>query len=626
MEQAVIHTQSGDALIAAIPVAERTEERKAQVLVAAMRKWKKLGFSDKQIAHAFSIPEQYIRAGRGKYSVSPTYRLVDTCAAEFEAATPYYYSTYGTEDEVRDTPVKKIIILGGGPNRIGQGIEFDYCCVHASFALREAGFETVMVNCNPETVSTDYDTSDRLYFEPLTIEDVLEVCEREQPVGVVIQFGGQTPLKLAKRLLDAGVPILGTPFHAIDLAEDRRRFGSLLDSIGLKAPAWAIAHSVDEAVEHANRIGYPVLVRPSYVLGGRAMRICYDAEMVRSGSVAPNTLVDSFVEDAIEIDVDAVSDGEDVLIGAVMEHVEEAGIHSGDSACVIPPLAIGDTIEREVRRQTRELARALGVVGLVNVQFAVRDGEVFVLEANPRASRTVPFVAKATGMPLVEAACRVALGERVRDLGLREATPGVVSVKEAVLPFARFPGADALIGPEMRATGEVMGSGPDFATAFAKAERAAGQPLPTVNGDRQPTVVITVNDRDKPAATMLAELFHRAGFRIYATSGTARAIAQLGTPVEEVGKVQDGSDATTIPDLIASGVIDLVVNTPLGRGARGDGFAIRRAAIAARVPCITTLSGASAAVRSLTQQRTVDPRPLQELHLLQGVQTVPGQV
>jgi carbamoyl-phosphate synthase large subunit len=575
---------------------------------------KRKGFSDSRLARLTGNSEQSVRQLRHATGVRPVYKRVDTCAAEFATSTAYLYSTYEEECEAEPTSRRKIMILGGGPNRIGQGIEFDYCCVHASLALREDGFETIMVNCNPETVSTDYDTSDRLYFEPLTIEDVLEICEREQPVGVVIQFGGQTPLRLAKRLLDAGVPILGTPFHAIDLAEDRLRFGSLLAENGLKAPDWAIAGSVDEAVTHANRIGYPVLVRPSYVLGGRAMRICYDEEMLRAGAVAPNTLVDSFVEDAIEIDVDAVADGEDVLIGAVMEHVEEAGVHSGDSACVIPPLAIGEKIEAEVRRQTRVIARALGVVGLVNVQFAVRDGEVFVLEANPRASRTVPFVAKATGMPLVEAACRVALGDRVRDLELREATPGVVSVKEAVLPFARFPGADALLGPEMRATGEVMGSGPDFATAFAKAQRAAGQPIPTVDGDRQRSVVITVNDRDKPAATMLAELFHRAGFRIYATAGTARAIQQLGTPVEEVSKVHSPEGAGTIPELIASGAVDLVVNTPLGRGARGDGYEIRRAAVQARVPCITTLSGATAAVRSLTQAWKVDPRPLQELH------------
>ncbi len=578
------------------------------------RRAKRHGLGDAWLAKRLGAAEEVVRAARHEAGVRPVYKAVDSCAAEVEARTSYRYSTYESEHEpaVDDRP--GVLILGSGPNRIGQGLEFDYCCVHAAMTFRALGYAAIMVNCNPETVSTDYDTSDRLYFEPLTIEDVLEVIEVERPAGVVIQFGGQTPLRLARRLIEAGVPILGTPFSAIDLAEDRQRFGTLLESIGLKAPPWAIAHDVEEAVAAADRIGYPVLVRPSYVLGGRAMRICYDAQMLRDGHVGPNTLVDAFVEDAIEIDVDAVSDGDDVLIGAVMEHVEEAGIHSGDSACVIPALAIGDEVEAEVRRQTRELARALGVVGLVNVQFAVRDGEVFVIEANPRASRTVPFVAKATGTNLVEAACRVALGERVRDLGLSETVPTVVSVKEAVLPFARFPGADALLGPEMRATGEVMGIGPDFATAFAKAERGAGQPLPGRRSDRPCAVAITVNDRDKPAATLLAQRFHDIGFTIYATGGTARAIRRLGTPVSEVAKVH-APGAVTIPELIASGDVDLVVNTPLGRGARGDGYEIRRAAVQARVPCITTLSGASAAIQAMARAWKVDPKPLQELHL-----------
>jgi carbamoyl-phosphate synthase large subunit len=505
-----------------------------------------------------------------------------------------------------------VLILGSGPNRIGQGLEFDYCCVHAVQTLRTQGYAAVMINCNPETVSTDYDTSDRLYFEPLTFEDVLAVVEAERPVGVMVQFGGQTPLRLAQRLIEAGVPIVGTPYAAIDLAEDRERFGRLLRELGLEAPAWGMADDVEGAVRVARAVGYPVLVRPSYVLGGREMRICYDEEELRSGRVAPGSLVDRFVEDAIEIDVDAVSDGDEVLIGAVMEHVEEAGVHSGDSACVIPPLALGETIEAEVRRQTTEIARALGVIGLVNVQFAVQDGRVYVLEANPRASRTVPFVAKATGIPLVEAACRVALGERIRDLVLPRVEPGMVSVKEAVLPFDRFSGADALLGPEMRSTGEVMGIGPDFATAFAKAERAAGQPLPRAGAGHDPGVVITVNDRDKPAATLLAQRLYDLGFRIYATSGTARAIAQLGTPVEAGSKVSR-PDADTIPDLIRDRRVDLIINTPLGRGARGDGHEIRRAAIAARVPVITTLSGASAAVQAIARAWNVEGKPLQEL-------------
>ncbi len=501
---------------------------------------------------------------------------------------------------------------GSGPNRIGQGLEFDYCCVHAAMTLRRLGYAAVMINCNPETVSTDYDTSDRLYFEPLTIEDVLEVIARENPVGVVVQFGGQTPLRLAERLVQEGVPILGTPFESIDLAEDRLRFGELLERTGLKAPDWAIADGMEQAVEAANRIGYPVLVRPSYVLGGRAMRICYDEATLRDGHVGPSTLVDRFVEDAIEIDVDAVSDGRDVLIGAVMQHIEEAGIHSGDSACVIPPLSIGAAIEAEVRRQTVELARALGVVGLVNVQYAIRDGEVFVLEANPRASRTVPFVAKATGVALVDAAVRVALGERVQDLGISEERPSMVSVKEAVLPFARFPGADALLGPEMRATGEVMGTGPDFATAFAKAQRAAGQALPTAHPDGSTGVALTVNDRDKPGAASIAQQLVKAGFTVYSTEGTARALRQMGIPVEQVAKLSEVGD--TIPDLIRDGKIALVINTPLGQGARGDGYEIRRAAVQYRVPCITTMSGAAAAVQAMERAWKVEGKALQDLH------------
>jgi carbamoyl-phosphate synthase large subunit len=584
---------------------------------AALRELKRHGLADSVIAELTGANEAQVRAARHRLGVRPVYKAVDSCAAEVEARSSYRYSSYDEEDEGADGDGRPaVVILGSGPNRIGQGLEFDYCCVHAAHTLRALGYAAVMVNCNPETVSTDYDTSDRLYFEPLTIEDVLEVIHREQPVGVLIQFGGQTPLRLASRLLEAGVPIIGTPFSAIDLAEDRSRFGALLAETGLKAPRWAIAGDTDDAVRIAGEIGYPVLVRPSYVLGGRAMRICYDEEMLRAAPVVPNSLVDSFVEDAIEIDVDAVSDGQEVLIGAVMEHVEEAGIHSGDSACVIPPLALGEATLTEVRRQTTVLARALGVVGLVNVQFAVRDGELFVLEANPRASRTVPFVAKATGIALVEAAVRVALGERVRDLGIVEAEPAMVSVKEAVLPFARFPGADALLGPEMRATGEVMGMGPDFATAFAKAARGAGHRLPTGlphEGGRRPAAVLTVNDRDKPAATMLAARLEEIGFRIYATSGTARALRTLGIEVTDVSKISGPDGPQTIPELIRAGRVDLVINTPFGRGARGDGYAIRQAAVAARVPCITTLSYATAAVRSMARGWNVEAKPLQEL-------------
>ena len=580
---------------------------------AAMRRAKQMGLGDARIAELVGTDEGAVREHRRGLGVVPAYKSVDSCAAEVEARTSYRYSCYDAVDEPLADDRPSVVILGSGPNRIGQGLEFDYCCVHAAMTLRRLGYAAVMVNCNPETVSTDYDTSDRLYFEPLTVEDVLEVIAREQPVGVVVQFGGQTPLRLARRLLEEGVPILGTPFESIDLAEDRLRFGELLARTGLKAPDWAIADSMDQAVEIANRIGYPVLVRPSYVLGGRAMRICYDEAMLRDGHVGPSTLVDRFVEDAIEIDVDAVSDGRDVLIGAVMQHVEEAGVHSGDSACVIPPLSIGQAVEDEVRRQTVELARALGVVGLVNVQYAIRDGEVYVLEANPRASRTVPFVAKATGIPLVDAAVRVALGERVEDLGIREATPGMVSVKEAVLPFARFPGADALLGPEMRATGEVMGTGPDFATAFAKAQRAAGQGLPSPDPDGTTGVALTVNDRDKPAAAAIAQQLVRAGFAVYSTSGTAKALRQMGIEVTEVAKISD-EGGVTIPDLIRDGRIALVINTPLGQGARGDGYAIRRAAIAHKVPCITTMSGAAAAVQAMERSWRVEGKALQDLH------------
>ena len=578
----------------------------------SMRRAKQMGLGDAQLATLTGTEEKAVRDHRRGLGVVPSFKSVDSCAAEVEARSTYRYSCYDALDEPVNDDRPAVVILGSGPNRIGQGLEFDYCCVHAAMTLRRLGYAAVMINCNPETVSTDYDTSDRLYFEPLTIEDVLEVIAREKPVGVVVQFGGQTPLRLAERLLQEGVPILGTPFESIDLAEDRLRFGELLAKTGLKAPDWAIADGMEEAVEVANRIGYPVLVRPSYVLGGRAMRICYDEATLRDGHVGPSTLVDRFVEDAIEIDVDAVSDGRDVLIGAVMQHVEEAGVHSGDSACVIPPLSIGAAVEAEVRRQTVELARALGVVGLVNVQYAIRDGEVYVLEANPRASRTVPFVAKATGVPLVDAAVRVALGERVVDLEISEERPSMVSVKEAVLPFARFPGADALLGPEMRATGEVMGTGPDFATAFAKAQRAAGQALPTANPDGSTGVALTVNDRDKPAAASIAQQLVKAGFTVYSTEGTARALRQMGIEVQQVAKLSEEGDS--IPDLIRDGKIALVINTPLGQGARGDGYEIRRAAVQYRVPCITTLSGAAAAVQAMERAWKVEGKALQDLH------------
>ncbi|MGN6379077.1 MAG: carbamoyl-phosphate synthase large subunit, partial [Gaiellales bacterium] len=572
------------------------------------RRLKALGLSDARMGELAGAAEADVRAARRKHGVRPVFKAVDSCAAEVEAQAPYFYSTYEQEDELPERERESVIILGAGPNRIGQGIEFDYCCVQAVQTFRALGYDAVMVNCNPETVSTDAETSDRLYFEPLTVEDVLEVVEREQPVGVVVMFGGQTPLRLARRLEDTGVPILGTPFEAIDVAEDRERFGRVLAELGLRAPAWGIARDAVHAGEIADRIGYPVLVRPSYVLGGREMRICYDRASLESGPVQPGSLVDRFVEDAIEVDVDAICDGTQTFTGAVMQHVEEAGVHSGDSTCVIPTLSLGERVEDDICRQTAAIAEALGVRGLINIQFAVQGSDVYVLEANPRASRTVPFVCKATGQALVEAACRAALGLPV---DLAEPVTDHVSVKAAVLPFQRFSGADPTLGPEMRSTGEVMGIGPDFPSAFAKAERAASRPLPSTG-----TVFLTVRDQDKPAATMLAALLQSLGFSLVATTGTARALQRIGIPVRAVAKVTEGSP--NVVDLIQAGDINLVINTPAGRGARTDGYEIRAAAIAHGIPCITTLAGASAAVQSIAQARTVVPPALQDIHLVGG--------
>jgi carbamoyl-phosphate synthase large subunit len=576
----------------------------ASLVETDWRRLKALGLSDARIGELAGCPEPDVRAARLGLGVRPVYKAVDSCAAEVEAQAPYFYSTYEQEDELPERERESVIILGAGPNRIGQGIEFDYCCVQAVQTFRSLGYDAVMVNCNPETVSTDAETSDRLYFEPLTVEDVLELVERERPVGVVVMFGGQTPLRLARRLEDAGVPILGTPFEAIDIAEDRERFGRVLAELELRAPAWGIARNAADAADIADRIGYPVLVRPSYVLGGREMRICYDCASLESRPVQPGSLVDRFVEDAIEVDVDAICDGSTTLIGAVMQHVEEAGVHSGDSTCVIPTLSLGEQVEADICRQTAAIAEALGVRGLINVQFAVQGSDVYVLEANPRASRTVPFVCKATGQALVEAACRAALGLPVE---LREPTTSHVSVKAAVLPFQRFSGADPTLGPEMRSTGEVMGIGPDFPSAFAKAERAAGRPLPSGG-----TVFLSVRDQDKPAATMLAALMQSLGFTLVATSGTARALQRIGIPVQTLAKVTEGSP--NVVDLIKAGDINLVINTPAGRGARTDGYEIRAAAIAHGIPCITTLAGASAAVQSISQARTVPPPALQDIH------------
>ncbi|HKO29482.1 MAG TPA: carbamoyl-phosphate synthase large subunit [Solirubrobacteraceae bacterium] len=549
-----------------------------------------------------------------------TYKSVDTCAAEFAARTPYYYSSLerggGSQSEVDRGERPSVVILGSGPNRIGQGIEFDYCCVHAAQTVREQGRDAVMVNCNPETVSTDYDTSDRLYFEPLTLEDVLAVCEVEQPEGVVVQFGGQTPLKLAAGLTEAGVPILGTSVEAIDLAEDRGRFGALLDTLGYQAPPYATANSTEEALQRAGTVGFPLLVRPSYVLGGRAMEIVYSldglADYLERVVPEPGATIylDRFLEDSIEVDVDAICDGADVWIAGIMQHVEEAGIHSGDSACVLPPHTLGEEMLTQIRAQTEGIARALNVIGLLNVQFAIHEDVLYVIEANPRASRTVPFVSKAIGLPVAKLACRVLLGERMADLHLpAETSNGHVCVKEVVLPFDRFAGADSLLGPEMRSTGEVMGIARDFPTAFAKAQAAAGSTLP--NHGR---VFITVADGDKPAATGIATVLHDLGFEIIATRGTARAMRRMGIPAETINKIGEGSPH--VVDWIERGEVDLVVNTPVGTGARTDGYEIRSAAIARGIPCITTMAGGMAAARAIAAARRGEAEvlSLQEIH------------
>jgi carbamoyl-phosphate synthase large subunit len=557
-----------------------------------------------------------------------SFKSVDTCAAEFAAQTPYYYSGFErpgpdgkARHEVRRGRKPSVVILGAGPNRIGQGIEFDYCCVHAAMTVRASGRDAVMINCNPETVSTDYDTSDRLYFEPLTLEDVLGVIAVEKPEGVIVQFGGQTPLKLARGLADAGVPLLGTPVDSIDLAEDRPSFGALMKELGLKSPPYGVAGTPEAALEAAEKVGYPLLVRPSFVLGGRAMEICYSPEQLadyleRTERNGDGTIyLDRFLENAIEIDVDALCDGEQVVIGGVMQHVEEAGVHSGDSACVIPAMSLGPEMLAQVEAATEKLALSLGVIGLINIQYAVHgDEELYVIEANPRASRTVPFVSKAVGVPLAKLACRLMLGEKLPEMDLDLPTPGElsvghVSVKEAVLPFDRFPGADALLGPEMKSTGEVMGIASDYPTAFGKAQAAAGAELPTGG-----TVFITVTDSDKPAATQLAASLHDLGFSIVATGGTAQAIRRMGVPVERLKKISEGSP--NVVDRIESGEVDLVINTPTGSGARSDGYEIRRAAVARGIPCITTMTGATAAQRAIRALREGEPevRSLQELH------------
>jgi carbamoyl-phosphate synthase large subunit len=608
---------------------ERAGPERFDFLLEALRR----GAGVEELHRRTSIDPWFLRE-LGELAADPgapfagerTFRSVDTCAAEFAARTPYYYSGWerpgpARRHEVRRGERPSVVILGSGPNRIGQGIEFDYCCVHAAQTVREQGRDAVMVNCNPETVSTDYDTSDRLYFEPLTLEDVIAVCEVEGRgtgllEGVVVQFGGQTPLKLAAGLAAAGLPILGTGVEAIDLAEDRSRFGALLDTLGYLAPRYATAKSCSEALERADDVGFPLLVRPSYVLGGRAMEIVYDRAGLRGyldrvgAADARPIYLDRFLEDSMELDVDALCDGEEVWIAGIMQHVEEAGIHSGDSACVLPPHALGPDMLRVVAEQTAGIARALGVVGLLNVQFALHREELYVIEANPRASRTVPFVSKAIGLPVAKLACRIMLGEPLADLGLpADTTNGHVCVKEAVLPFDRFAGADSLLGPEMRSTGEVMGIARDFPTAFAKAQAAAGAKLPAGG-----TVFITVADGDKPAATGVAMALHDLGFEIIATRGTAQAIRRMGIPAETINKIGEGSPH--VVDWIEQGNVDLVINTPVGTGARADGYEIRAAAIAHRIPCITTMAGGMAAARAIGAARGGEPEvlSLQQIH------------
>jgi carbamoyl-phosphate synthase large subunit len=572
---------------------------------------KAAGWSDAAIAEAAGSSEDAVRLARWSRGVRPAYRRVDSCAAEVEARSNYLYSTWGEADEDPPHPGRSVVILGSGPNRIGQGIEFDYCCVHAAAAFRALGYETVMVNCNPETVSTDYDTSDRLYFEPLGAEEVLEICERERPAGVVIQFGGQTPLKLARAIEAGGFPILGTPFAAVDLAEDRQRFASLCELLELAIPRWGIARTRVEAIAIADRIGYPVLIRPSYVLGGRNMRVCYEsADIDAAGDVlaGETMLVDRFLEGAVEIDVDALCDGRETYVAAVMQHVEEAGVHSGDSSCVLPPTSLTADELDAVHEAVRLLAPTLGVVGLLNVQLALAEGRLYVLEANPRGSRTVPFASKAIGVNLVGAACRLAAGASLPSLGLPpEGAARGVSVKAAVFPFHRFPGADPILGPEMRSTGEVMATAGDFATAFSKAERAAGRPLPTAG-----SAFVSVRDPDKAGVAELGRRLLGLGFGLCATAGTAQALAAAGLPVERIRKVGEPGAGPTVVDRIRRGHCDLVVNTPQGGGARSDGYQIREAALAARIPCITTMAGAEAAVEAIARARREGALSLQE--------------
>jgi len=603
------------------------QSRHESQLVGLLREAKEMGFSDRQLGQMWNVPESKVRLLREAWGIQPVYKTVDTCAAEFEAYTPYHYSTYEEESEIRQCDREKIVILGGGPNRIGQGIEFDYCCCHAVYALRQAGYETIMVNSNPETVSTDYDTADRLYFEPLTLEDVLHIIRAENPMGVIVQFGGQTPLKLAGLLEREGVRILGTSPASIDTAEDRKRFADLINDLGIKQPPNGTAWSYEEAREVADRLGYPVLVRPSFVLGGRAMVIVYSpdsleeyiAEAVKASPDHP-ILIDKYLENAVEVDVDAVADGTDVYIGGVMEHIEFAGIHSGDSACVIPPRTLKAETVDEICRQTVQLALRLGVVGLINIQYAVtrRDGreDVYVLEVNPRASRTVPYVSKATGVPLAKIAALVIVGNRLNEFGLGSRfSIDYFAVKEAVLPFVKFPNVDPLLGPEMRSTGEVMGIDAAFGEAYAKSQMAAGMMLPVPSRSGQKTqVIISVQDRDKPSIVPVARALHTMGFEIVATAGTSAVLDANDVPSVRAYKVHEGRP--NLVDIVKDGSVGLVINTPLDEESAYDEKALRRCAVESNIPYVTTVAAAEAAVHGIRacMNRSLSVKAIQDYY------------
>ncbi len=601
-----------------LPASSPKKAGETPALPSNLRRLKKLGFSDRQIALAWESTEDEVRALRKKYGVIPTYRLVDTCAAEFEAYTPYFYSTYGDENEARQSDKKKIIILGGGPNRIGQGIEFDYCCVHAAFALKELGYETIMVNSNPETVSTDYDTSDKLFFEPLTLEDVLNICDQEKPYGVIVQFGGQTPLNLAADLERHGVPIIGTSPKSIEQAEDRKFFSALLDKLNLKQAEAGTATNEEEAIVIANRITYPVLVRPSFVLGGRGMMIVYnDTELSRYmreaviASPERPVLVDRFLNNATEVDVDCISDGETSVVGAIMEHIEQAGIHSGDSACVIPSFSLSDSIKAEITRAAIDLARELKVCGLMNIQFAVKDEQLYVIEVNPRASRTVPFVSKATGVSLAKLAAKVMVGEKLKDLGYTQTiVPTHFSVKEAVFPWNRFPGIDIVLGPEMKSTGEVMGIDADWGMAYAKSQISAFNPLPT-----EGNVFLSVADIDKDRAVAVARDLADLGFKIYSTGGTHVRLMEEGIPSNRVYKVLEQARPNVI-DMMKNGEIHFIINTPSTHESRADEVLIRSTAIAQKISHATNLSAAEASVKAMRSLKTLEfkVKSIQEYH------------